>query len=161
MKRVVHVLLDDLDGKETGPGGETVSFALDGIEYEIDLNSRNAFKLREAITPYAAAGVKLGRTDRAGTVGPTAKEREERKEYRARVAEWVRKTKGITPADRGRLKEEWYREYEDHQKAAAIAAIVGPPPKQRRPAKSVPPAAFSATEEPQSTTRRRRSAANA
>ena len=38
-KRTVVVLEDDLDG---GPADETVTFALDGVSYEIDLSSSNA-----------------------------------------------------------------------------------------------------------------------
>jgi hypothetical protein len=38
------ILEDDYDG---GSADETVSFALDGAEYEIDLSSKNASGLRE------------------------------------------------------------------------------------------------------------------
>ena len=45
MARKVQVLLvDDLDG---GAADETVSFALDGASYKIDLSSINAKKLRD------------------------------------------------------------------------------------------------------------------
>ena len=45
-KRTVVVLEDDLDG---GPADETVTFALDGVSYEIDLSSSNAGRLRESL----------------------------------------------------------------------------------------------------------------
>ena len=38
-QKVQVLLVDDLDG---GPAEETVSFALDGVTYEIDLNAQNA-----------------------------------------------------------------------------------------------------------------------
>jgi hypothetical protein len=38
------VLEDDLDG---GPGDETIRFAVEGTEYEIDLNKKNAAALRK------------------------------------------------------------------------------------------------------------------
>jgi hypothetical protein len=42
-QRVITQLVDDIDGKEIAEGaGETVSFALDGVSYEIDLSSKNA-----------------------------------------------------------------------------------------------------------------------
>lgn len=40
------VLSDDLDGSEAS---ETITFALDGAEYEIDLNESNATELREVM----------------------------------------------------------------------------------------------------------------
>ena len=48
-QRVNVVLVDDLDGQEAT---ETVAFALDGAQYEIDLSAENADKLREALAPY-------------------------------------------------------------------------------------------------------------
>lgn len=53
----VH-LEDDLDG---GPADDTVTFGLDGKDYEIDLSGANAEKLREALRPYADAGRKATR----------------------------------------------------------------------------------------------------
>ena len=58
-KRVVEILTDDLDG---GEATETVSFALDGKAYEIDLGEENAAKLRGALEPFVASPeVALGR----------------------------------------------------------------------------------------------------
>ena len=47
-QQVQVVLVDDLDG---GKAAETVSFALDGVSYEIDLSAKNAAKLRELCRP--------------------------------------------------------------------------------------------------------------
>jgi hypothetical protein len=58
-QRIVTLLEDDLDGSEAS---ETVTFALDGTSYEIDLNDKNAGKLRDALTKYIAAGRKVGRS---------------------------------------------------------------------------------------------------
>ena len=41
-KQIIHKLVDDLDG---GDAEETVKFALDGIQYEIDLSEENAARL--------------------------------------------------------------------------------------------------------------------
>jgi hypothetical protein len=45
---VAHVtsVVDDLDG---GVADETVSFSLDGVDYEIDLSAENAQRLRETL----------------------------------------------------------------------------------------------------------------
>jgi len=48
-QQVNIVLVDDIDGSAAE---ETVSFALDGKEYEIDLSAKNAAKLRDAFAPY-------------------------------------------------------------------------------------------------------------
>ncbi|MDQ0078526.1 histone-like nucleoid-structuring protein Lsr2 [Arthrobacter oryzae] len=45
-KRTVVLLEDDIDGSEAN---ETISFALDGNEYEIDLNEGHAKELRDAL----------------------------------------------------------------------------------------------------------------
>ena len=57
-KQIIQRLIDDFDG---GDADETVKFALDGVQYEIDLSKKNATKLRNAIAPYLAAGSKVGR----------------------------------------------------------------------------------------------------
>ena len=48
-QKVQVLLVDDLDG---GEADETVTFALDGKTYEIDLTTSNADKLRSALEPY-------------------------------------------------------------------------------------------------------------
>ena len=111
-KQIIHKLVDDLDG---GDADETVKFALDGIQYEIDLSKKNAAKLREVIAPYLAAGSKVGR---GGVVvggraargrGGAAADREQNKAIR----EWAKKRgQGHlrpgphTAGDRGRVPRE-------------------------------------------------------
>src|SRR4029453_5564288 len=56
-QRVQIILEDDYDG---GSADETVSFALDGAEYEIDLSSKNATGLREALAPWVSHAQRLG-----------------------------------------------------------------------------------------------------
>lgn len=66
-QRVQIILEDDFDG---GTADETVSFALDGVEYEIDLSETNASKLREALAPWLGHARKTGgRRRRAATAG--------------------------------------------------------------------------------------------
>ena len=43
-QKVQVLLVDDLDG---GEASETVTFALDGTSYEIDLSGKNADELRD------------------------------------------------------------------------------------------------------------------
>ncbi|GAA2714556.1 Lsr2 family protein [Micromonospora olivasterospora] len=112
-KQIIHKLVDDLDG---GDADETVKFALDGVQYEIDLSSANAEKLREVFAPYVGAGAKVGRGGvvvggRAarGRGGATA-DREQNKAIR----EWAKK-EGREISDRGRIPQEIVDEY--HSKA--------------------------------------------
>lgn len=52
MQKTIVILSDDLDGSEAS---ETITFALDGTEYEIDLNDSNAAELREALQRFTRA----------------------------------------------------------------------------------------------------------
>src|SRR6476469_6827241 len=49
--KILTVLQDDLDGSDAS---ETVSFALDGASYEIDLSDKNASALRSSFSPWIA-----------------------------------------------------------------------------------------------------------
>jgi len=50
-QKVNIVLIDDID---ESTAAETVSFALDGKDYVIDLSEKNAKKLRDALAPFVA-----------------------------------------------------------------------------------------------------------
>jgi hypothetical protein len=67
-QRTVVTLEDDLTG---GDADETVTFALDGKAYEIDLSEKNATALRETLAGYVAAARRAGRVQVAsGRRGP-------------------------------------------------------------------------------------------
>lgn len=112
-KQIIHKLVDDLDG---GDADETVKFALDGVQYEIDLSNKNAEKLRELFAPYVAHGSKVGRGGvvvggRAarGRGGATA-DRAQNKAIRD-----LAKREGREISDRGRIPQEIVDEF--HAKA--------------------------------------------
>ena len=94
-------LVDDLDEKVLRDGaGETVTFALDGVSYEIDLSKRNADKLRGTFSEYIAAGRKLGgaRSHRStGKSGPRSRDYDPKA-----VRKWAASNKVDLPA-RGRI----------------------------------------------------------
>ena len=52
-REVIEKLVDDLDG---GEATETVSFALDGNRFEIDLSKKNATAFRKLFDRYVKAG---------------------------------------------------------------------------------------------------------
>ena len=108
-QKTVVTFLDDLDGESEADG--TVPFALDGVEYEIDLTKENAEDLRDIFAPYIAAGRRTGgRRTSSGrsrssskpgppsTSGPVARGREALKAIR----DWA-KSQGWAVSDRGRL----------------------------------------------------------
>ena len=63
-QRVQIILEDDYDG---GVAEETVSFGLDGAEYEIDLSSKNAASLRDALAPWLGHARKTGGRRKRGS----------------------------------------------------------------------------------------------
>lgn len=99
-QRVNIILVDDIDGNEAD---ETVSFSLDGKDYEIDLTEKNAKNLRDALAPYvaharkAAGSRRRGRSGGGGSSagGPTP----------AEIRAWAREN-GMDVPDRGRVSEE-------------------------------------------------------
>jgi len=62
-QRVNVVLVDDIDGSEAV---ETVSFGLDGVQYEIDLSTGNADKLRAVLSLYVGHARRAGGRKRSG-----------------------------------------------------------------------------------------------
>jgi hypothetical protein len=99
-QKVQTLFIDDLDGSEADG---TVRFGLDGTEYEIDLNTKHAQELRDALSRYLSASRRVGSVARrparngrsALTSGLNTTE----------VREWA-KTQGIDVKDRGRVPAE-------------------------------------------------------
>lgn len=106
-QKVQVILVDDLDG---GTASETVSFALDGTAYEIDLSAKNAEKLRDAFAAYVGVARKAGRasarTARGSRGGTAAADREQNQAIRA----WAKK-KGLNVSERGRIPAEIVEKY--------------------------------------------------
>jgi nucleoid-associated protein Lsr2 len=102
-QKVQVLLVDDLDG---GEASETVSFAIDGNNYEIDLSGKNAEELRDAFAKYVGAARKAGRsTSSAGRSSSrrsggssTSMDRDQA----AAIRSWA-KGKGLKVSDRGRI----------------------------------------------------------
>ena len=57
-QKVTVALEDDLTG---GPAAETLRFAFDGTDYEIDLNAKNGTAFRKQLAPYVEHARKTGR----------------------------------------------------------------------------------------------------
>lgn len=109
-QKVQVILVDDVDG---GEASETVTFALDGTAYEIDLSADNAKSLRDAFAPFVASARKAGRTGGRGGAtrggrgrGSTTMDREQA----AAIRDWARK-QGLKVSDRGRIPANIVEQY--------------------------------------------------
>jgi len=101
-------LVDDLDESDAA---ETVSFALDGTSYEIDLSDENIEKLRDALAVYVASARRVD-GGRRGPGRPKAAAKAPRvargartapdREQTAAIREWAR-ANGHEVSERGRL----------------------------------------------------------
>ncbi|MBM7463492.1 histone-like nucleoid-structuring protein Lsr2 [Microbacterium dextranolyticum] len=105
-RRIVHQLVDDLDGTVLEIGeGETVLFSLDGTAYEIDITEENAAALRDLLAPYIAAArpvsARSGGSSRGSSAGSRRQKRSGQRDY-APVREWAAKN-GYTVSERGRV----------------------------------------------------------
>ena len=101
MAQTVKIILeDDLDG---GPADETVRFGLAGAQYEIDLSSANADKLRAAIRPYVGKA-RRAQAKQAGR--PAAKSSGTRANPDTpKIRAWA-KENNYNVSDRGRIHQE-------------------------------------------------------
>lgn len=99
-QKVQVVLVDDLDG---GTADETITFAVDGVSYEIDLSTANAAQLRDAFAAWVGHARRVGgrtRTVRRGTGTARAAGGQS-----AAIREWAR-ANGFTVNERGRIPAE-------------------------------------------------------
>ena len=100
---------DDIDGSR---GAETITFSLDGTDYEIDLKGVNAKRFRRAVKPYAehARPVRLVRPVRQTAGRRTTRSRDRSSQVRT----WARDN-GYTVGKMGRLPAEVIEAFEAAQ----------------------------------------------
>jgi hypothetical protein len=68
-QKVLTTLQDDIDGTKAS---ETVTFSLDGVTYQIDLNAKHATRLRKIFAPFIGAGRRVGGRSTRKAPTPTA-----------------------------------------------------------------------------------------
>jgi hypothetical protein len=106
-QRVQVILEDDLDG---GDADETVIFGVDGVSYEIDLSTKNANKLRDAMAPYVGSARRVGgRRRRSGS--SSASSSRAAAGTSAEIRQWAR-DHGWEVPERGRIAAEVREAYE-------------------------------------------------
>jgi hypothetical protein len=108
-QKIQTLFIDDIDG---GAAEGTVRFALDGTEYEIDLNARHSEELRSALGRYVSHARKVGGTARRGGraagragrgAGPALNTTE--------IRNWARE-QGYDIKDRGRVPADLVAKYQ-------------------------------------------------
>jgi hypothetical protein len=101
-QRTILELVDDLDG---GKADETVSFALDGVEFEIDLSIENAARLRDLFAEFVGHARRIGGRKKTGVSAPkvVASASNGKPDTQA-VREWAR-SQGEVVAERGRVPQ--------------------------------------------------------
>jgi hypothetical protein len=119
VKQAIVTLVDDIDG---GPADETVRFGIGSQQYEIDLNSKNAARLRKQLAPFIARGRPAGRTPHRSR--RTAASRQRSRDIRAWALD-----QGIGLSERGRIPAGVVDQYEATVKGASRtlpASFLGP-----------------------------------
>ncbi len=102
-QKVEVTLISDLSGDVAD---ETVTFGLDGTEYEADLSAKEANALRKAMSKYVEVSRKVTGRKAVAKKGP-ARSGPDAKEVR----EWAR-SQGYTVTDRGRIPGEIMEKYQ-------------------------------------------------
>lgn len=96
-------LVDDLNGEEAN---ETVEFGLDGKNFEIDLTTKNAEDLRDALAQFVGAARRItGRRRGAPAAAAPSRRGPVDREQNQAIREWARK-RGMKISDRGRIPAE-------------------------------------------------------
>jgi nucleoid-associated protein Lsr2 len=102
-QQVTVTLVDDIDG--TNVADETIGFALDGVNYEIDLSTKNAKQLRQDLQPWVDAARRTGGRRRGNAPATTRTRPPIDLGQGAAIRDWARR-KGLNVAARGRLPRE-------------------------------------------------------
>jgi hypothetical protein len=108
-QKVQTLFIDDIDG---GEADGTVRFALDGTEYEIDLNAKHSEELRSALGTYVSHARKVGSVARRGGRGAGRATRGAGSNVNTtEVRNWARE-QGIEIKDRGRVPGDVLAKYQ-------------------------------------------------
>ena len=102
-QKATVVLEDDLSG---GPAEQTVRFAFEGIDYEIDLSAKNAAAFGKQLAPYLEHARRAGRAQ-SRRPGRTAAGRQRSGDIRA----WA-KEQGLAVSERRRIPASVLEQYQ-------------------------------------------------
>jgi hypothetical protein len=109
MARKVEVrLIDDLDSTAAD---ESITFGLDGTDYEIDLSAKHAKELRSALEKYISVAKRVGRGRTAAGVRVGRRSSRADREQNQAIREWALR-KGLAVAPRGRISQAVLEQYQ-------------------------------------------------
>lgn len=111
-QKVQVLLVDDIDG---GTADETVTFALDGVSYEIDLTSAHASELRDALGTWVGHARKVGGRSGGRSGGSSSGAARPRRSSDAGAVRAWAKENGHEVSERGRISAEIREAYEAAQ----------------------------------------------
>jgi len=117
VRKIVARVVDDLDGTELPAGqGETVRFALDGIDYEMDLSQANADRLRGDLEVWTGRARRVGGRARrsVAVASPPGSRRSAAASEAAPIRAWAREN-GYDVSDRGTIPAYIREAYETHR----------------------------------------------
>ena len=108
-QKITTLFIDDIDG---GAAEGTVRFALDGTEYEIDLNAKHSEELRSALGRYVSHARKVGGASRrAGRAAGRAGRGSGSTVNTTEIRNWAREN-GYDIKDRGRVPADLVAKYQ-------------------------------------------------
>lgn len=103
-KKTIVEIIDDIDGEPIDSGGETIRFAVNGTEYSIDLNDKNATEFHRKIDYYIKHGERIGGRRRGSSVKPATQAGPDDSSIRE-IRAWA-KANGHVVASKGRISED-------------------------------------------------------
>src|SRR5260221_8036465 len=137
MRNVTVTVVDDLD--QAKAADETVSFGLDGRDYEIDLSKAHSSELHKMASRYIAVARKARTAVQHRGPRRTQADRERSRQIRAWAVE-----NGLMTSQRGRIPAHVRHEYEAAERAPAVpsrpSAVSEPAPAAAERAARKPPA---------------------
>lgn len=110
-KQVYVELVDDIDGSPIKTGkGETIGFAVDGVEFEIDLGAKNAKEFRKQLDYWSEHATRVGGRAKKASKKMTSAENGSAGSARdplqtKAIREWANNN-GFTVSSRGRIPSE-------------------------------------------------------
>jgi hypothetical protein len=108
-QKITTLFIDDIDG---GAADGTVRFALDGTDYEIDLNAKHTEELRSALGKYVTHARKVGGVARrAGRAAGRASRGGGSALNTTEIRNWAREN-GYDIKDRGRVPADLVAKYQ-------------------------------------------------
>jgi hypothetical protein len=108
-QRVQVILVCDVHGDDT-PGTETISFAVDGSSYELDVCDQHAREMRDGFARYVGVARRASGRSSASSGGRRRTRRSRGTGEAAAVREWAR-SQGLPVPERGRIPADLAAKY--------------------------------------------------